>query len=107
MGNTLSRCLLAIICTVSLFSGAYGQQGSFQWEEIQKSMYDLASDGYELKSAENKYVWEGDSLKISFVTYYLQRGSSLVRLPGGVDFAQCSFLFYPRAASLISSSPEP
>jgi hypothetical protein len=75
----MSRWLLTIICTVSLFSGAYGQQGSFQWEEIQKSMYDLASDGYEFKSAENKYVWEGGSLKSSFVTYYLQKGPSVVR----------------------------
>jgi hypothetical protein len=73
MGNTVSKCILAIICTVSLFSRAYGQQGSFQWEKIQKSMYDLASDGYELKSAESEYAWEGTSLRVSFVTYYLQK----------------------------------
>jgi hypothetical protein len=66
--NTVSRWLLTIVCTVS-----HGRQRSFQWEEIQKSMYDLASDGYELKSAENNYVWEGGSLKSSFVTSYGQK----------------------------------
>jgi hypothetical protein len=42
-------------------------------------MFELASDGYELKSTENNYVWEGGALKNSFVTYYLQKGPSVVR----------------------------
>ena len=91
---------------LAVLSSASGSaQQDVQWQHINKSLFDLISDGYELKALVSNEAASRMLDRPIYIVYYLQKPTSLVRcfefLPENArawatEPGQCQMLIAPK-----------